>query len=904
MSRNYRIYRWMLAIVALFMVATSVAAWNGVQAAPAHSSSTTTQPTTNSEVVGHKAKSGTQPATGQTRPNVLPVSGINYNIATSTGAITPGVYNIGNSCDDCTTIVTPTFPITYYGTAYTTFSADANGDIQFNSNSSKLHDQSDVCVPTGSESYYTQMNGVLEVYWDDLRTDQGGGSGIYTATIGSAPHRRYIIEWRTTYYDRLGTSDEEAIFYEDSPHITIIYGPNVDNGYNEGAAIQEGNGLSGNSYSLYSCDQRSLSNGLRLDYVPYNPQTTTPTPVSSATATPVAACADLGGWAFTQPLNVAAQAPAVASDGSYVYAAGGLVYSPTTYLDELGRYDPTSGTWSYLTSVPLALSNASAVYAPLNNKLYLFGGVQGSSQLNSTLIYDIATDSWSSGAAMPDARYSMAAGYYNGSVYLVGGKKNYSVYSQTWAYDVTADIWTTKTTAPNNIYGAASGVINGHLYMVGGYDGNNYLDTTYDYDIAADSWLQRANLPTQMYFAAGAVLNGKFYNVGGGGQNELAPLGANYSPHPASPLTSNATFIYDPTTDSWSEGASLNQPRSYLGAASVGNSIVAVGGFAYNAGNSISLNSVEVASLRACTATPTPTNTPTNTSIPTNTATNTPTDTATNTPTNTATYTPTNTSTPLPTQTAGGPTDTPSPLPSATPYPTYTPYPSYTPYPTYTSPPSNTPAPTNTPGGPTDTPIAPTLTPTDCPNEFTDITGNIFYPAIHYLNCRGVVNGLDATHYGPAGTSTRGQFAKVVVLGFGTPLFTPTTQDFVDVPPSYFAYAYIESGFHAGILSGFDQASCAAHGLGNPCYLPNLPITRGQLTKLVVNAGGYALTTPQGGIQDFSDVPPSNVFYVSIETAYHNGVINGYPGGIFLPNANISRDQMAQIVYEGIIHRP
>jgi plastocyanin len=51
-------------------------------------------------------------------------------------------------------------------------------------------------------------------------------------------------------------------------------------------------------------------------------------------------------------------------------------------------------------------------------------------------------------------------------------------------------------------------------------------------------------------------------------------------------------------------------------------------------------------------------------------------------------------------------------------------------------------------------------------------------------------------------------------------------------------------------------------------------------------------------------VPPSNVFYVSIETAYHNGIINGYPGGYFLPNQNIRRDQMAQIVYEGIIHRP
>ena len=292
-------------------------------------------------------------------------------------------------------------------------------------------------------------------------------------------------------------------------------------------------------------------------------------------------------------------------------------------------------------------------------------------------------------------------------------------------------------------------------------------------------------------------------------------------------------------------------------------------------------------------------------------------------PTATPTAPPTDTSTPLPSDTPLPPTGTP--VPSDTPTATNTPPPvtntplplTGTPLPATNTPlpPTDTPAATNTPGGPTNTPIPtntpapatntpqPSTTPTDCPNPFVDTNGNIFYPAIHYLNCRRVVNGTDASHYSPGGTSTRGQFAKVVVLGFGTPFYTPTTPDFVDVPPSYFAYIYIESGFHAGILSGFDPGTCAAHGLGNPCYLPNLPITRGQLTKLVVNAGGYQLYTPSGG-QDFTDVPPNNVFYASIETAYHNSIINGYSDHTFRPNNNIRRDEMAQIVYEGIIHKP
>ena len=329
---------------------------------------------------------------------------------------------------------------------------------------------------------------------------------------------------------------------------------------------------------------------------------------------------------------------------------------------------------------------------------------------------------------------------------------------------------------------------------------------------------------------------------------------------------------------------------------------------------------------------PTPTNTPTNTptSAPSNTPTVThtplptetpggPSDTPTNTPTNTYTpsptytptpsYTPTDTATPSPTETPGGPSDTPAP-PTNTATPTDTATASNTPLPTETPggptdtpvPPTNTntPIPSHTPGGPTYTPAPPTLTATDCTNPFVDVQGNIFYGAIHYLNCGGVINGTDASHYTPSGTATRGQFAKIVVLGFGLAFYTPTggAQDFTDVPHTYFAYLYIETGLHASILSGFDAASCIAAGVTPPCYLPNRAITRGQLTKLVVGAAHYILVTP--GTQTFTDVPSNNVFYIAIETAHAHGVINGYPDHTFRPNNSIRRDEMAQIVFKGV----
>ena len=256
-------------------------------------------------------------------------------------------------------------------------------------------------------------------------------------------------------------------------------------------------------------------------------------------------------------------------------------------------------------------------------------------------------------------------------------------------------------------------------------------------------------------------------------------------------------------------------------------------------------------------------------------------------PTATPTWTSTPTSTPVLTAT---PTSTPTSTPTLT----------NTPAATNTAIATNTPAATDTLPAATST-AQPSATPTDCPNPFVDVTGNTFYAAIHYLNCRGVINGSDATHYTPGGTATRGQFAKIVVLGFGLAPYTPTggNQDFTDVPPSYFAYTFIETGYHAAILSGFDPATCIAAGATPPCYLPNRSITRGQLTKLVVNAAHYTLFTPTSG-PTFSDVPPSNVFYVSIETAANKGVVSGYSDHTFRPNNNIRRDEIAQIVYKGV----
>ena len=58
--------------------------------------------------------------------------GINYQTNTQTGqSIIPGTTDIGNHCDDCTTLVTLPFPVPIYGVPYTSAYVGSNGNIQF-----------------------------------------------------------------------------------------------------------------------------------------------------------------------------------------------------------------------------------------------------------------------------------------------------------------------------------------------------------------------------------------------------------------------------------------------------------------------------------------------------------------------------------------------------------------------------------------------------------------------------------------------------------------------------------------------------------------------------------------------------------------------------------------------------
>jgi S-layer homology domain/Kelch motif len=169
---------------------------------------------------------------------------------------------------------------------------------------------------------------------------------------------------------------------------------------------------------------------------------------------------------------------------------------------------------------------------------------------------------------------------------------------------------------------------------------------------------------------------------------------------------------------------------------------------------------------------------------------------------------------------------------------------------------------------------------------FWDVApSDYYYTPVLYLVAHGVISGYADGTFRPGANTTRGQLAKIVVLAEQWPRVTPAAPHFSDVPPGSPFYTFVETAAARGILSGYSDGT----------FRPGADVTRGQLSKIIVNAQGWAITTAGG--PHFGDVPPGSPFYTFVETAVARGIISGYADHTFRPGNPATRGQIAKIVY-------
>lgn len=92
-------------------------------------------------------------------------------------------------------------------------------------------------------------------------------------------------------------------------------------------------------------------------------------------------------------------------------------------------------------------------------------------------------------------------------------------------------------------------------------------------------------------------------------------------------------------------------------------------------------------------------------------------------------------------------------------------------------------------------------------------------------------------------------------------------------------------------------------GLGNDMYGPDVAITRAQLVELLYRYDGQSVEQGAKRTNTFTDVQDKDWFSASVEWAFVNGIVDGYPEGDFRPKNNVTRQEMAKIIAGFLAYR-
>jgi N-acetylneuraminic acid mutarotase len=659
-----------------------------------------------------------------------------------------------------------------------------------------------------------------------------------------------------------------------------------------------------------------------------------------------------GLWSSGAPLLTAVQYAAATTDGTYVYLIGGRTGAMID-LNVVQRYDPTTNTWTLRANL-LQPRGGPGVFFDGQHIWAVGGG--WTAYLTTTEYYDPAANTWTAGPPANTGLRTLGAAF-GGTIALKAGGwlGSYSAVAEKLPFTVgvcptptstptavptatpncgTATNWTTLASlnTPRARLGLAYFAGNGRFYAMGGETtGGATSNAIEEYNPTANTWAPRANMTQALENTGAASVSGYIYAPGGsaGGTvygiveryDPLANAIATVSPMPAINAAHAVTalgtklyvlggsstgaegttnYIYDTTTGSWSTGAPLLTAVQYAAATTDGTYIYVLGG---RTGAMVDMNVVQRydpttntwtlrANLLQARGGPGAFydgahiwvvgggwNTYLNTTEYYNAA------------TNTWTAGPTMNTGPRTLAAAFGGTIALKAGGWLGSYSAIAEKLSYAP--------GICPSPTRT------------ATATPCAITFTDVhTTDFFYQGLVWLYCRGAISGYGDNTFRPGNNTTRGQMVKIVTLAYGIPTYSPPTPTFRDVPVTDPFYAYVETAAHSNIVSGYN---CG--GPGEPCpgiyFRPVALVTRGQLSKIVVVAAGWALLNP--ATATFNDVPGNNPFYGFIETAYCHQVISGYdcgspgepcPGKYFRPGNNATRGQIAKIVYNAVSNLP
>ncbi|HTE58516.1 MAG TPA: hypothetical protein VK694_07260 [Verrucomicrobiae bacterium] len=203
----------------------------------------------------------------------------------------------------------------------------------------------------------------------------------------------------------------------------------------------------------------------------------------------------------------------------YLYVIGGIDGSgnreATVLIAKIGAngepqlWHPSGGTAAYWYSDTGLSSGTGRSYlaaVAYNNRMYIVGGATGAAATGTTTMEyaDInptgTLGSWSSGTALPSARYRHTAHIYNDVLYLIGGDsggtQQSTVHYSKLNSNGSMNSWVSTsgfTTARSTWGGSFSTIWGGYIYIAGGCTATTGASNYYCNAVASDTQLASIN---------------------------------------------------------------------------------------------------------------------------------------------------------------------------------------------------------------------------------------------------------------------------------------------------------------------------------------------------------------------------------------------------------------------------
>ena len=171
------------------------------------------------------------------------------------------------------------------------------------------------------------------------------------------------------------------------------------------------------------------------------------------------------------------------------------------------------------------------------------------------------------------------------------------------------------------------------------------------------------------------------------------------------------------------------------------------------------------------------------------------------------------------------------------------------------------------------------------PSPFADVKADQFYytPVLWAVE-NGITLGVDATHFKPNDSCTRGQVVTFLWRAAGCPAPAGTECPFGDVVPDQYCYQAVLWAYENEI----------ALGVSGNLFNPEGTVTRGQVVTFLWRAMGQPPAETENPFQDISE---DRFYYSAVLWAVQSGITNGMEAGQFKPEDNCTRGQVVTFLH-------